>query len=270
MLIKKIISGAQTGVDRAALDFAIKNDIPHGGWAPKGRTAEDGIIPGKYLVHEAPTANDDRGIELNVVHSDGTLIITHGEPTCEPALTRTFAEKHKKPYFHVNLISTPVFKASIEIPRWIKKYDIKILNITGSRAGKDPKIYDATIKILEAVFLLRVIDDNVSDFIYKKHAQALKAIYPEMLDGAVDELIIELPLKDKVEIAGMPEYDLDILYPSLGLYIRDKYGLSHGVSLLDACRQLSGDSNLQADDAAIFIIKKLWEKLKETYRMRIV
>jgi hypothetical protein len=98
MMIKKIISGAQTGADRAALDFAIKNDIPHDGWVPKGRIAEDGIIPEKYNVHEAPTQDYRRRTELNVVHSDGTLILTHGELSGGSALTRTFAQKHKKPY----------------------------------------------------------------------------------------------------------------------------------------------------------------------------
>jgi hypothetical protein len=155
MLIRKIISGAQTGADRAALDFAIKSGIPHDGWVPKGRIAEDGIIPEKYNVHESPSKDYKRRTELNVLHSDGTLILTHGELTGGSLLTKKYAIKHKKPCLHINLISTPVFKATTDISRWIKVYNIKILNIAGSRASKDPKIYDATIKVLEAVFLLR-------------------------------------------------------------------------------------------------------------------
>jgi hypothetical protein len=68
----------------------------------------------------------------------------------------------------------------------------------------------------------------------------------------------------------MSEHDLMDLHPSLGLYIRDKYGLALGGSLLESCREMSEDKDLHPDDAAIFIIKKLWEKLKQTYRMRMV
>lgn len=77
-MIKKIISGGQTGADRAALDAAIKLEIPHGGWVPKGRKAEDGVIPEKYQLQEMPTAKYPERTENNVLHSDATLILTHG------------------------------------------------------------------------------------------------------------------------------------------------------------------------------------------------
>jgi hypothetical protein len=270
MLIKKIISGAQTGADRAALDFSIKNDIPHDGWVPKGRIAEDGIIPEKYNVHEAPSKDYKCRTELNVLHSDGTLILTHGELSGGSALTSIFAQKHKKPCLHINLVSKPEFQATIDITRWIQQHEIEILNVAGSRASKDPKIYDAVMRILESVFLLRNIDDNVPDLIYRQQELEFKKIYPAILNQAVDKLIADLPLKDKVEIAGMSEYDLDALHPSLGLYIRENYGLWHGGSLLESCRELSGDKDLHPDDAAIFIINRLWEKLRATYRIRKV
>jgi hypothetical protein len=270
MLIKKIISGAQTGADRAALDFAIKNDIPYDGWVPKGRIAEDGIIPEKYHVHEAPSKDYKRRTELNVLHSDGTLILTHGELTGGSALTRTFAIKHKKPYLYINLFAMPVFKASTDITRWIKQHGIEILNVAGSRASKDSKIYVATMKILESVFLLRNIDDNVPELIYKQHEFDFKKKSPEIVAEAVDKLIADLPLKDKVEIAGMTEYELDILHPSLGLYIRENYDLWSGGSLLESCREMSEAKDLHPDDAAIFIIRKLWKKLKKTHMIRMV
>jgi hypothetical protein len=269
MLIKKIISGAQTGADRAALDFAIKNDIPHGGWVLKGRIAEDGIIPKKYNVHETPSEDYKRRTELNVVNSDGTLILSHSELTDGCELTWTFAVKHSKPCLHINLNSTQAFKASIDITKWIKENSIQILNVAGSRASKDPDIYNATFKILEAVFLLRVIDDNVPDLIYKNFNQALKERYPEFVDQAVDKLISEMSLKDKVKLAEMSEYDIDGLHPSLGLYIRNNYGLWGDCPLLSACREMSGNKDLQAEEASKFIIGKLWAKLRETHRMRL-
>jgi hypothetical protein len=273
VLIKKIISGGQTGADRAALDFAIKNDIPHGGWVPKDRIAEDGIIPKKYDVHEAPSKDYKRRTELNVINSDGTLIISHEELTGESALTKTLAEKHKKPCLYIKLDSMPAFKATIDITKWIKQHKIEILNVAGPKASGDPDIYDATLKILETVFLLRVIDDDVPDLIYKHHGikdQSFEKNYPETVDKAVDKLISEMPLKDKVALAEMSEYDIDALHPSLGLYIRNKYGLWSGSPLFEACRELTGNKDLQVDEAPTFIIKKLWEKLRKTHRIRRV
>jgi hypothetical protein len=80
-MIKKIISGGQTGADRAALDVALKFDIPHGGWIPKGRKAEDGPLPEQYQLQEMPTASYPKRTEQNVIDSDGTLIISRGKLT---------------------------------------------------------------------------------------------------------------------------------------------------------------------------------------------
>ena len=74
--LKKIISGGQTGVDRAALDFAIEHDIPYGGWCPKGRKAEDGPIGSRYLLKETPTSTYPQRTEWNVRDSDGTVIFS--------------------------------------------------------------------------------------------------------------------------------------------------------------------------------------------------
>ena len=74
-MIKKIISGGQTGADRAALDVAIKLGIRHGGWIPKGRKTEDGPLSDKYQLQEMPTASYPARTEQNVIDSDGTLII---------------------------------------------------------------------------------------------------------------------------------------------------------------------------------------------------
>ena len=85
MVLDKIISGGQTGADRAALDFAIKHKIPHGGWVPKGRIAEDGPLPKRYKLTEMPTSNCQKRTEQNVIGSDGTVIISHGRLTGDSA-----------------------------------------------------------------------------------------------------------------------------------------------------------------------------------------
>ena len=102
-MLQKIISGGQTGADRAALDFAIEFNIPHGGWIPKGRKTEDGVLPEKYQLQEMPTASYPKRTEKNILDSDGTLILSYGKLTGGSALTRKLTKKHSKPWVHVDL-----------------------------------------------------------------------------------------------------------------------------------------------------------------------
>ena len=148
-MIKKIISGGQTGADQAALDTAIKLDIPHGGWIPKGRKTESGPLPGKYQLQEMPTASYPKRTEQNVLDSDGTLIISNGELTGGSALTRKLATKHGRPWLHIDLDTIDVDPSKV-IKSWIGMNEIKILNVAGPRASKVPQIYETTSEILEA------------------------------------------------------------------------------------------------------------------------
>lgn len=102
-MINKIISGGQTGADRAALDVAIKLGIPHGGWIPKGRRTENGILPDKYQLKEMPTASYPKRTERNILDSDGTLIFSRGALSRGSALTRRIAKKLDKPFMYVDL-----------------------------------------------------------------------------------------------------------------------------------------------------------------------
>lgn len=150
--VKKIISGGQTGADRAALDFAIENKIAHGGWVPRGRIAEDGPIPDKYRLQEAPAPEYDRRTELNVIDSEGTLIISHGELKGGSALTLRLAAKHRRPVLHIDLKTMPQCIAALKIVRWLSRFRVETLNVAGARASRDPDIYRATRCILEIVF----------------------------------------------------------------------------------------------------------------------
>lgn len=149
-MIKKIISGGQTGADRAALDVAIELGIPHGGWIPKGRRTERGPLPSKYRLREMPTDSYPKRTERNVADSDGTLIISHGELMGGSARTRELAMKHGKPWLHIDLDSIDVDPVHV-IRGWIGMSGIKTLNVAGSRSSKDPGIYAATKKLLMAV-----------------------------------------------------------------------------------------------------------------------
>ena len=93
-MLTRIVSGGQTGVDRAALDVALELSIPCGGWCPKGRKAEDGALPARYPLKETPSEEYAQRTTWNVRDSDGTLILTHGAPT---GGTGTFRSRRPKP-----------------------------------------------------------------------------------------------------------------------------------------------------------------------------
>ena len=127
-MLEKIISGGQTGADRAALDAAIDLHIPHGGWVPKGRRAEDGVLAGKYKLEELPTRSYPARTEKNIRDSDGTLIFTHGSLTGGSKLTYGLASKNKKPCLHVDFATYNATKATTKIIGWIFQNNIRVLN----------------------------------------------------------------------------------------------------------------------------------------------
>jgi len=151
-MVNKIISGGQTGADRAALDVAIKLGISHGGWIPKGRLTENGMLDDKYHLKEMETANYNKRTEQNVIDSAGTLIISHGKLTGGSDHTRDMVLRHGRPWLHIDLNKTESFQAAKQIRSWLAEHEIEVLNVAGSRASKDSAIYQATVDILETAF----------------------------------------------------------------------------------------------------------------------
>jgi hypothetical protein len=142
----KIISGGQTGADRAGLDWAIKNGISHGGWCPKGRKAEDGPIDAKYQLQEAPSANYLQRTEWNVRDSDGTVIFSLAEHLTGGSLkTLELAKKHRKPYLH---LSASKANAASELKIWMQQNNIRVLNVAGSRTSKEPEVGQFAAQVL--------------------------------------------------------------------------------------------------------------------------
>lgn len=262
-MIKRIISGGQTGADRAALDFAIKMNLPHGGWVPKGRSAEDGPIPARYNLKEMPTKNFPQRTERNVKKADGTLIISHGKLTRGSDLTQKMAIKNNKPYLHIDLNETSIFEAAEQIIQWVMENRIGVLNIAGSRASKDPKIYRAVYEILETIYYMAISKENVV---------AIRGIgMPTTVEEAVKRLIANMPLKFKVDLSRMAEGELINLHFTLGAFIRNQFMLWSGnEDLLNDCRKMSGITFMNPDDATAFIIGELWERLSKTHQLRVV
>ena len=148
-MVKKIVSGGQTGADQAALDVAIKLGISHGGWIPKGRITENGVLDANYRLKEMETANYNKRTEQNVIDSDGTLIISHGKLTGGSNYTREMVLHHSRPWLHIDLNKTMFFQAAKQIRAWLAEHEIDVLNVAGPRKSKDPAIYQAIADILE-------------------------------------------------------------------------------------------------------------------------
>lgn len=152
--IRKIISGGQTGADRAAFDFALENGIEISGFVPKNRMAEDGEISAKYPnLLETRAKNPVKRTELNVKYSDATLILSHGNLTGGSKKTLQLAEKHLKPFLHIDFNKTSLEKAILQTRNWLEQINCQELNIAGARASKDSKIYGKTKEFLEKVFI---------------------------------------------------------------------------------------------------------------------
>jgi hypothetical protein len=149
-MIQKIISGAQTGADRAGIDAAIESGVDYGGWVPRGKKAEDGIIPEKYTkLQELIRGGYPERTAQNVLDSDGTVIFGHGKLTTGSALTRKLAKHHKKPYLHIDL---DIVKNPLPvIKEWVIEWEIKVLNVAGRKASKAPGIYDAVKDIIKQI-----------------------------------------------------------------------------------------------------------------------
>ena len=111
-MLRKIISGGQTGADQAALDFAIEN---------------------------------------NILDSDGTLIVSHGKIKGGTALTRKLAKKHRTPWIFIDLNKTSPLEANNQLQDWVKLNDIHEMNVAGARASKDPVIYNAVKNLLASL-----------------------------------------------------------------------------------------------------------------------
>jgi predicted Rossmann-fold nucleotide-binding protein len=147
--VEKIISGGQTGVDRAALDVAAEFGIPCGGWCPRGRRAEDGIIPPKYPLEETSSPDYPQRTEMNIQDSDGTLILTYGHPVGGTLLTLRLARKHHKPYL---LIDLGEGGEALKVQEWLKNSGVQTLNVAGPRESEAPGIHARALNFLQTIF----------------------------------------------------------------------------------------------------------------------
>ena len=274
-MIKQIVSGGQTGVDRAGLDVAIKLGIAHGGWVPRGRLTESGALPQKYHPKETSSSQYSERTEKNVVAADGTLIISRGSLTGGSGYTREMAIKHGRPWLHIDLNRMAAFHAATAVNNWILKKEIEILNVAGPRASEDPAIYQDTLNILESVYYLGLVESNMAGDDNAKNPIQLQIKTsgkdPDNVADAVERLIGSMPIKDKTTVANMSPDELPALHLSLGEYIINNFGLLSGnQKLMNACRAASKEILRNEKDAVTVIIAALWEELQQTHKLRVI
>jgi hypothetical protein len=150
-LIRKIVSGAQTGVDRAALDVALELGLACGGWVPRGRRAEDGRIPARYPLRETAGAAYPQRTRLNVRDADATLILTRCEPAGGTAFTIACARKLDRPCMVVDLTRSDLEHAGALVRAWLDDERVRVLNIAGPRESSAPGIADEAAAFLRCV-----------------------------------------------------------------------------------------------------------------------
>jgi hypothetical protein len=151
LTIEKIISGGQTGPDRAALDVAIAHGIPHGGWCPKGRWAEDGALHDRYNLLESPVPDPAHRTELNVRDSQGTVIFSmKGSLSGGSKETESACRSARKPCLHL-VCARDGRKAAELLLNFLREHRIKILNVAGPRASEEPEAGRFATEVLEKV-----------------------------------------------------------------------------------------------------------------------
>ena len=153
-MIEKIISGGQTGADRAALDWAIKHGVPHGGWCPKGRRAEDGVIPEQYVLQETPQRRYQQRTRWNVRDADATLLVTLAKDLTGGSLvTYEYAKIIGKPCLHV----FPGEKWPERLKAFLETNAVQILNVAGPRSSSAPGIEKFVSTVLDEARMKRRI-----------------------------------------------------------------------------------------------------------------
>lgn len=150
-MLEKIVSGGQTGADRAALDVARELGLATGGWVPRGRRAEDGAVPERYegLVE---TGSDDPAVrtERNVRDADATAVFCFGPPAGGTALTVELARSQGRPLWTVDLEACATQEAAASLRAFLEAVRPRVLNVAGPRLSEEPRIARETARVLRA------------------------------------------------------------------------------------------------------------------------
>lgn len=265
MAIKKIISSGTPGAESAALDIAIRLNIPYGGHTISTDRKSDRH---HYRLSQESFQDDEGKDKANLHSADGTLIFSHGKLTDHLDLIQTYARTNDHPCLPIDVGQTPPLKAAFQIDRWVRRQAIDTLFITGATSQEDGLIYQATYN---ALFSFLMIGKDAYPEKSKQDDTTQSKPWPETVEEAVRRLIEDLSLKDKATIANMSAAELPSLSSSLGRHIQDWFGLNaENHSLLWSCAKEAGKTALTEKEASAIIISCLALELEKTHKLRVL
>lgn len=273
-MISRIISGANPGVELAALDVARKLGIDHGGWLPKGRPQQNRELIATYGLQEMDVFGERQAMEKNVQEADGALLVFRGEKIPRLKYSVEAAFKHHRQFLGIDLKQYPAFEAASLINSWTEIQKVRTVFITGATELEVPGIYRQTYKILETVFYLGFVKSDA----YKMSAREPAALEtsdrqmpPQSVRECVERLKTVLSLKERTSIANMQPDELGQLRKRLGEFVKSKYGLYAGNdALMKSCAQVGQLTQPLAEEACAVILRSLWVDLRKTHKLRIV
>jgi Circularly permutated YpsA SLOG family/Domain of unknown function (DUF6794) len=273
-VLKKIISGGQTSADLAVLDAAIKLGIPHNGWIPKGRTTENGTLPETYRLREMETDNFLACIRQNVEDSKGTLIIFYKKLSGDLYQAERETLKLKHQLLGIDLKQKNAFQAASLVNDWVQLRKLDVIYVLGASCIENPGLGNHVRLMMEKALLLDMMnlpaERSISDYSPIDVLEKLPVL-PKTIYEAVDRLITELTLKDKVLIANMTHDELVDLNSNLGAYIRNAFRLWSGnLELMESCKFAVKAKTINADAASFAIIDNLWEKLRNSHKLKLI
>jgi len=147
-VVATVVSGGQTGVDRAALDVALELGLACGGWCPRGRRAEDGTVPPHYPLRETPSPDYRQRTSWNVRDADGTLVLAWGEPRGGSARTVREAVRLGKPVLVIDLSARLECDGARD---WLAAHKVRVLNVAGPRQSEAVEAYAGAVAFLRVL-----------------------------------------------------------------------------------------------------------------------
>jgi hypothetical protein len=274
-MLRQIITGGQSGVDRAAGDVAAKLGIPHSPGFSRPPAPDEHSGPGMSNPHRRSADGESPPVESTVLAADGVLVITSGDLNPELERIRKFVQKQRRPWLHIDLRRIPAFHAATMIGDWITQDAVEILYVTGSASNVNQKIYEKTYHVLTSAYWLiqgHIKPGGGSVTVRPSNeGRASGADLPVDVPQAVGRLAAEMSLRDRTTLANMTETELHTVSVTLGAYIRNNFGIWTGnAKLMESCRRVSQNPDLRTTDASSVIIRALWEHLKKTHKLRVI
>jgi hypothetical protein len=209
-------------------------------------------------------------VERNVRDTDGTLILTFSNDWPDDALcARKSADKCHAPWLQIDLDHTGEFEAAQSIHEWVKELKVEAIHVVGVCRGSSRKaVGEITTGLLEAVYYLGLIESNMQAT--TKTDESDRETPPKSIDELVSRILADMTLKDRVIVANFQEPRLELLQPTLGRYIivQLEYWQKNQTNIFSLFGLEEGVAD--AEEAASAVIKKLWTRLRETHRLRIV